>query len=234
MIPITPAAPTPSLVTTPTAVETPAAFVADPAKTAEENSTAQAAFDTASKEALTKAEEVKAAEAKTAVEKEAAAKANDTKLNPFKLEEIKVPEGMVIDETVTKPFVELINKYGISREASAELVNLQASVMKTASEKGSADWNTLQETWKAQITADTSIGGEKLAPALGLISKAIDKFGSPETRLAFDLTGAGNNPDIIKFMHKMASNFSEGTFAPAGVPAAKPVDAASIMFPNQS
>ena len=203
----------------------PIVFTPDTTKSAAENLAAKAAFDTAAaakdvadKEVLAKAE---------------AAKANDTRLNPFKAEEIKLPEGLAADETTQKSLVELINKHGVPRDAVNDLLALQANVTKSASERNTADWNKMQETWRDQITKDPIIGGDKLAPTLANITKVIDKFGSPELRQALDLTGAGNNPAIIKFMAKIADQFKEGSLTPASNPGSQPISAAQKIYPSK-
>lgn len=200
-------------------------FTPDPAKSAEENAAAKEAFDKTVAETKAKADADAAAKAKA----DEAAKANDTKVNPFKVEELKVPEGMTVDEATSKSFVELVNKFGIGRDAAAELVNLQASLAKSASEAGSKAWNDMQETWRKEVEADPALGGEKLKPALGAISKLVDQFGSPELRTAFDLTGAGNNPHVIRFLHKIASQLGEGNFVP-GAPGGTQTSIANKIY----
>ena len=219
--------PDPSLLSDPAKVAAPVEFVADPAKSAEENATAKAAFDKAATDkAATEAAEKKAADEKAA--------ANDTKVTPFKLEEIKLPEGFVIDETVSKPFVDIVNKYGLGRDAVAELTALQATAMKNVSDGGTKAWTDMQEKWTGEVKADPEIGGEKLETTLSSISKVVDKYGSPEARSAFDITGAGNNPHIIKMLAKMAKELNEGSFVPAGDPTVGKKTAAERMFPNQN
>jgi len=180
--------------------------------------------------------EAKPAEAeKTAEQKaadEAAAKANDTRANPFKADEIKLAEGFEVDEATAKSFVDTVNKFGLPRDAIAELVTLQSNAMKAASEKGSALWTKMQEDWQAEIKADPAIGGEKLAENLGAVAKVIDKYGTPELRAAFDMTGAGNNPHVIRFMAKIAKDLNEPGPIP-GAPAVGAKDAAATLFPNQ-
>lgn len=173
-------------------------------------------------------------EAKAAREAEEAAKlANDTTKNPFKPEEIKFSSADIkVDEASAKEFTELVNKHGIPRDAVAGLVALQEKTMKAASEAGSAQWKELQESWRQEATKDPEIGGEKLQPSLGAIAKVMDKYGTPELRQAFDLTGAGNNPHVIKFLAKVAKDLTEpGPIS--GAPAQPPRDPATILFPNQ-
>lgn len=174
-------------------------------------------------------------EEKTAEQKaadEAAAKANDTRANPFKADEIKLAEGFEVDEATTKSFVDVVNKFGLPRDAVAELVTLQSNAMKAASEKGSALWTKMQEDWQKEIQADPDIGGEKLKENLGAVAKVLDKYGTPDLRAAFDLTGAGNNPHVIRFMAKIAKELNEPG-PTTGVPASGAKDPAATLFPNQ-
>lgn len=210
----------------------PEKYTPDPNKSVDENAAAQKAFDEAAAKTAAEAKAKDEAEAKTKAEAEAAAKANDTKATPFKLEEIKVPEGMSIDEAVSKPFVDIVNKFGLGRDAVSELVALQAKAMNDASEKGSADWNKLQDTWRDEVMKDADIGGAKWQGAQSSIAKVLDEFGTPELRSALDLTGAGNNPHVVKFLAKIGSKFTEGGFT-GGSPGAGPKDAANLLYPDQ-
>src|SRR5436190_14102820 len=76
---------------------------------------------------------------------------------PLTLTDITLPEGFQADETLTKSFVDLSNKFGISKEAANELVKLQAQALTTASEKGSQEWDALQEQWRKDTLADPEI-----------------------------------------------------------------------------
>lgn len=201
-------------------------FAPDAAKSAEENAAAQKAYD-----------EGKVAWDKTQAEAKAKAdadKANDTKQTPFKQEEIKLPEGMAIDETTTKEFVDLVNKHGLPRSAVADLVNLQANAMKAFSEKGNQLWDEMQTTWQTEVKNDPDVGGVKQEEALTRISKLVDQYGTPELRGAFDLTGAGNNVHVIKFLDKIARELGE-----PGSVSGKPADnkeqktLAERLYPNQ-
>lgn len=169
-------------------------------------------------------------EKKTAEDKKAAE--GDMKANPFKVEEIKLPEGVEVDPELQKGFVELVNKHGLSREAAAELVTLQANAMKAVSDKSNGAWDEMQTTWQKEVSADPDVGGAKQETVLSAISKLVDHYGTPELRGVFDLTGAGNNVHVIKFLAKIAADLGEPGPV-SGRPAGTPKDAATILYPNQ-
>ena len=105
------------------------------------------------------------------------------------------------------------------------------------SEANLEHWYNLQSEWRTEIESDPVIGGDKLAPALGNVSKLIDEFAATnggnemadQLRLQFDQTGAGNNPAIVKFLIWTASQLSEGKPL-SGSPAGGDVSRAQKLF----
>lgn len=154
---------------------------------------------------------------------------------PVTREALKLPDGMTVDDETMASFIELTNDAEKSpAERAQAMVDLHTSLMQKASEAASQQWTELQDKWTETIKADPEIGGDRLDPALGQISKMLDTHGSPEVREAFDLTGAGNNPAIIKFLHKLAVQVGEGT-PTAGTPTARSEeDRARNLFPSMT
>jgi hypothetical protein len=158
----------------------------------------------------------------------------DTKTNPFKAEEIKFStEGVTVDPAVASDFVAVVNEFGIPRNAIAKLMSLQEKVMTANSEAGSRAWSEVQETWSNEVQNDPEIGGQKWPEVQGRIGQLLDTYGSPELREAFDLTGAGNNPHVVRFMSKVAQVLNESGFISANPGNNPPKSAADILYPNQ-
>jgi hypothetical protein len=173
-------------------------------------------------------------EAKAAREaEEAKTAANDTKKVPFKAEEIKFSsDDFVVAAPVAEEFVGIVNEHGLPRDVVAKLNGLQEKTMKAASDASSAHWNEMQTAWKNEVSADAEIGGTKTSAVLGSISKIMDEFGTPELRQALDVTGAGNNPHVIRFLAKVSKELGEGRPI-SGNPTSAPKTHAELLFPNQ-
>lgn len=199
----------------------PAEWKDDPAKSADENKAGKEAFDKAATEKKT------ADEAKAKTDKEAAdkAKANDTKQTPFKVEELTalIPQGMELDPAVSKDFGDLVNKYGLGRDAVADLVKLQTGLMQSTSEKGSTDWTKTQDEWKATVMKDPDIGGAKNPEVMARVAFLRDAYGKdiPDLKQALDMTGAGNHPAFIKWVNNISQDLVEGTLVSGGQPKAE-------------
>ena len=146
-----------------------------------------------------------------------------------------LPEEFDREDPLATNFLDLINNPPESKaEMASRLVNLQKQVM----EANQKVWLDTQQGWIDAIKADPKIGGEALAANLGLVTKLIDRFaaesvaGMPDggqkdaartqtselLKEAFTFTGAGNEPNIVKFLIWTAGQLGEG--APlSGAPA---------------
>lgn len=164
--------------------------------------------------------------------------------DPLTAEAIKLPDGTKIDEGIMGKFVELANEHKLSPETAQGLVDLQIEAMNAISEQGNQQWNELQDTWSTEAKADPVIGGDKLDPALGQIAKLIDTFsvnekGEPDKaqadklREVFDLTGAGNNPTVMRFLSTIAQKLVVEGGPISGTGGTGERTQAQILYPNQ-
>jgi hypothetical protein len=145
-----------------------------------------------------------------------------------------LPEGMAVDKTIAEPFVELVNKHNIPREAVDAIVNLQMKSLQANSEASSRDWAAMQKQWSDELAADTEYGGAAWAKHEPAIGQMLDKFGSPEVRAALDFTGAGNNPHIVRMFAKLAAAVTEPGFVPAPAPVSTQTSVESRLYPTMT
>lgn len=169
----------------------------------------------------------------TPKEPEAPAPAEPAVATPLTADDLVLPEGFIAEGEVMEEFLTLANDLGLDKDKAGSLAALHAKVLTTAQEQGVAEWERLQDTWKAEAKALPEIGGEKLEESLSVIAKAIDKYGSPEVKEALTITGAGNNPHVIKLLHSMASKLVEAPPVSGGPAAQGPQDRASRMFKTE-
>lgn len=165
------------------------------------------------------AEEIKTeADAKVAADKVAAdAKAEADKAKPAEGEtkyDLKLPEGVKPDEKSMADFTALLGKNKVPADVAQGLIDLHYAQMKSLTEAASAAnsklWTDTQSEWRSALDKDPELGGDRKAAVAARLGKALDEFGSREAREAFDLTGAGNNPHIVRFINKMAAALVEG------------------------
>jgi len=139
-------------------------------------------------------------------------------VEPLKIEDFKAPEGFEIQPEMATEFLEILNGQMEPKDRAQALLDLHAKTISAALEKDSEAWDTLQTQWRDEAKNDPEIGGNKLQPTLTSIGKLLDEFGTKEVRTAFDMTGAGNNVHVIKFLNNIAAKLTEGGFTPGTGP----------------
>lgn len=135
---------------------------------------------------------------------------------------IKLPEGMEVDTGLMEKFSTLAEQAKFSKEQAQSLADLYSEAQKTyvdsVAKAQQKAWDTVIDKWKGDIQADPDIGGDKSETVQTTIGRALDEYGSDEARVAFEVTAAGWNPAIIKFVWKMAQALEEGAPVPAFTP----------------
>lgn len=154
---------------------------------------------------------------------------------PFDMAALKLPEGFELPEELKGKFTEIATKSKLGAEAAQSLIDLHAETVKSAQDSIYSQWTELHKKWVAEVKADPELGDSQgLRPEVHTsIGKLLDEYGGPEIRQALDLTGAGNNPQVVRFLAKVAGALTEGGHV-VGAPAAGAKNAASIFYPGLS
>lgn len=149
----------------------------------------------------------------------------------FTFEPYKVPEGtdyQLDTERVTglnSILTEFAPDEASARQLGQRLIDFYIDDVKAAQAAQQKAWSDTQTKWKDEIRADPEIGGNRTQTVLSHIGALIENYGgdkaSQETlRKAFNLTGAGNNPAVVRFMSRIGKVLAEGLPVPAQKPVA--------------
>lgn len=162
-----------------------------------------------------------------------------TTTEPAQYTDFKLPDGVQADEKLLGSFKDAAKEAGLSQEQAQKLVDMHSQAVQEASNANMQLWYDTQKEWQQAVIKDPEIGGKNFEPMKETIAKAIDLVGGEDAakiRQAFDYTGAGNNPDIIRFLFRLGNAIGEGGSVGGGKPAAveQPVSAAQRLYPNQS
>lgn len=129
----------------------------------------------------------------------------------FDAEKIEFPEGLEKNEYFDK-FTELAKTEGLSQDTAQKLMGLYGEALKFANKAITDPWIAQNEKWVAEAKADPEFGGDKFDGMRTTIAKALDDpaLSDPKFREALDMTGAGNNPAVIRTLYRWATRLTEG------------------------
>src|SRR6185437_7889894 len=96
-------------------------------------------------------------------------------------------------------------------------------------------WNDQNAAWKDEVRGDPELGGNRIATTLNTCGSVIEQYGGTpqqiaELRQAFNATGAGNHPAVVRLLHNIGKALGEGRPVPAQKPAPAPVGKAQRRY----
>lgn len=164
--------------------------------------------------------------------------------------EFKVPEGTQLDDKLIAEATPLFKELGLSQEGAQKLFDFHTKAMQAAGEGPVNAMNEVRTEWRNEVVKDSALGNgvDNLKPeVLSNIAKAIEAVGDAKAISAFkeamDLTGAGDNPALIRGLNAIGKLLSEGTLVRGGTPSphgqvapgkdARP-SPAQALYPNLS
>jgi hypothetical protein len=148
--------------------------------------------------------------------------------------DFKLPEGASVDDESLKAASALFADSGLNQEQAQKFIDLAVSREQAAARKGVQAFVDLQTKWVSEIKADPDIGGDKFQASIASAARAIERLAIPGLREALDLTGAGNNPAIVKAFARIGQMISEDRFRPGnGAPPAAAKSPAEVIYGAQ-
>ena len=157
--------------------------------------------------------------------------------------DFSIPEGHTLDAATIESATPIFRELGLSQDQAQKLVDFYSAKIGEINSQNEGFMEQMRTEWRNQLAADKEIGG-KLDAVKVDIGRALDRIPA-EVRTAYkeamDLTGAGDNPAIIKAMYSLAQLVNEGTPVRGDNPSphgqsrtgveTRP-SAASAMYPN--
>lgn len=157
-------------------------------------------------------------------------------LPPIEYGDFNFPQGFEKDDTILSQFTEVAKGLRMPQDKAQALIDLGTKLQTNFAEKGMETWLNTNKEWESQVKADPEIGGQNIDKTISTVAKSIDMYGGKEAqalRDAFDITGAGNNPFIVKYLYRMASQLTEGGPINGAPSRGVARDPAKTLYPNQ-
>ena len=113
---------------------------------------------------------------------------------PPEYTKFSVPEGFDYDDGKVSEFAALARELNLNQEQAQKLVDLHIRHWLGFEEQTKVQ----AEDWRKQAMNDPEFGGQKFVQSLQDAQRFVNAFGGEKLRIALDMTGAGNHPEIFK------------------------------------
>jgi hypothetical protein len=124
-----------------------------------------------------------------------------------------VPEGITLTQESLDTAKGLFKEAGLSKETAQKFMDMHTAAVKAMAEGPANLWKETQETWVEELRSDPVIGkGIDNGQVGGSISKMLSLLPDVESsamREAFNFTGAGNHPAIVRGLYQLSKLLTE-------------------------
>jgi hypothetical protein len=155
---------------------------------------------------------------------------------PITYEAFKTPEGLALDEAKVAEFSKLAAEAKMPQEVAQKFVDLYTAELKQLTEAPMRAWTALQNQWQEEVRNDPVIGGANLDKNLAATKAGLSNLLGEEAKAFFDalnITGAGNNPAILRGLMKAAAPHAPASPV-AGSPAKPAKSAGATLYPTMA
>lgn len=150
--------------------------------------------------------------------------------------ELKAPEGMELDASAMDAAAPIFKDLGLTNDQAQKLTDVYAEQMARIAQQQRDTWVKQHEGWVSSMKSDAEYGGDTFTASLGKMAHVIDKTmgeQAPAFKQMLDITGAGNHPEMARFLYRVGKALGEDGFVRGNnAGAMSENDLAKSMFPT--
>lgn len=147
--------------------------------------------------------------------------------------DLKMPEGVEVDTSLLDQFSPKFKELGLTTKQAQALADQFIAARQAQVEAQQANWAKMTSDWASQAQKDPEMGGPRWDETVSNATKVVGRFGNDGLKQFLNDTGAGNHPEVIRFMAKVGAMIGEDNPAiteTRGKAVAQ--DTAAILYPD--
>ncbi|MCC6863269.1 MAG: hypothetical protein IT544_00470 [Rhodobacteraceae bacterium] len=146
---------------------------------------------------------------------------------------LKMPEGVEVDQALLDAVSPDFKELGLTQKQAQTLADKFIAAQTKKGEEAQASWSKTLTDWVDQAKADPEIGGANWDGTVKVATQLVGRFGNEAFCEYLNASGAGNHPEMIRFMAKVGAVIGEDRPAnPANPGKTVARDTAAILYPD--
>lgn len=151
---------------------------------------------------------------------------------PEAYEQFKLPEGMKMDEAVLGSFSDLAKTDNLTQEQAQKYIDLVSEMPDKIMAEQQKVWSDQREKWVDELKSDSDLGGKNFVETAERARRALRTFGNPELINFMNVTGFGDNADLVRMFVKIDKATGEGKSVDGDPKNVSEVPLANRLYPD--
>jgi len=147
--------------------------------------------------------------------------------------DLKMPDGVELDTELAGALGPEFKELGLTNAQAQKLVDKYIETQQARAKAQGEGWANTVAGWVETAKTDPEIGGAKWEGTVKVASGVVGRFGTDALKEYLNASGAGNHPEMIRFMAKVGAVIGEDKPAISETPGRQvAADRAEIMYPD--
>lgn len=147
--------------------------------------------------------------------------------------ELNLPNGSTLKQDEVDKIAALAKERGLSNDDAQKLVEEKSQEKTNFIEAQKQEFSQLRATWKDQFIKDPELGGENAKASAEHAKRFVDRFASDDLKKAFNETGFGDHPELIRLMARAGKAMANDQIVQPGKHGGSElIDAKDVLYPS--
>lgn len=158
-------------------------------------------------------------------------KAEEAKGAPDQYADFTFPDGVEIDAEVLGEFKDIAKELNLDQAGAQKVAAIGTKLAEKWATDAQTQHQAILDGWITEVKADKEIGGEAMPQNLAVAKRALETYGSPALKDLLNTSGFGNNPEVIRLLHKVGLTLKEDAVV-TGRERASSKSAGDLLYDN--
>lgn len=134
--------------------------------------------------------------------------AEPVKVEAIKYEAFKLPDGITLPEADLGKYTAILGEHQVPQAAAQQLVDLYVAERQREIQAQHDTWLRTREGWVNEFKADGEIGGNRQDTTLKRVGAVMEQYAqavgverADKLKQVLGFTGAGDNPEMVRFVN---------------------------------
>lgn len=147
---------------------------------------------------------------------------------------LTLPDGSPLEASAVQRVTDFAKSGKLAPETAQQVLDLAHAESHALVQRQVAEYQQKVTGWESSVKADANLGGANYPRTQTRVKLVMDKFSDPELKEAFQKTGFGNYPALVRCFEKIGAMMEGDQVIPPGATAPDEKNVLDRMFPTSA
>lgn len=146
--------------------------------------------------------------------------------------DLKLPEGAFLKDEQVAQVASFAKEQGLTQAQAQAFLERENATQGAWKESQAAEVRQTVDGWYKATESDAEVGGQAFKESVLAAHRAIERFGTPALKQAFEESGLGNHPELVRIFSRIGKAMSDDKLVLSGSQPSQPRAPEDVLYGN--